>query len=1138
MIRRYTYLVLFLLSLTLNARAQVEFKFGGIPTGSLRLAQPKTPGICGAIDVKGVEDRSSLTFKASIGYDLNLQNLISTGALNLVNSGKLIELPNLIPGPIDKGISLALDFEKYNIITTALETAMDLVPEVNCNYHILHCSGTVNAYLVTANYNKATSKYISGGVDFTDRLEIVAPQDTVIELPIEVSAALVAGQTFCNPEDSKGRAGAELTATLGDYSISIVDSLILENGEFLKQGDVNKHKVVRIPIKKGKTTLTLTLKGLLYAESIVKGISKLNAIACGSNAGAIATHSLIVKGFTGKNGGSLPAGLTIKGLITGIDYVGKVAPVNCTSLDAIRLETTNPSCGQSNGEAKVVADNFSGLTYDWDNGLTSRTVNGLAEGGHYVIIRNTAGCHKSIPFTIKNKSDAPLVQIPSELLLTQGDSVVIDASTPLQSDLKYQWSTRETSPSITIKKPGTYNLTVSNSANCYVYRSVKIIEKIGYWISDGNKKVDQGLFFDDGGPDKDYTAKQHHVATLCPATKGQYLVLNFESVNVFNCSNQDILQVFDGSTTSIPLNTNLSAPAKFVASSSSDGCLTVVFNANNSDESAAGWRAAISTTTTPPVGPIVSYRSCNMEFTDSGGKRSGYANNEFKVYQFCPSDTLKRTFSRLDFSTVDLAPGDQLAIYDGIGMNTLLAATVKRSDTFTASEQSNGCLTAVFTSDAQTTSNGWEAIVNCSLTPGVTSTSLTRNPVPANTCEAAPLMENYGAYKGSTSSQYAASFTGNLVRDFCGRIDNNSFYRFVSDGTPFELEYALSGGIVSQCKGVQLAILKADGECNRLTTNWDILTCQTIDSPSAQRIKLPQLIAGQEYFIMVDGAYGSTCEYALTPKSGINALKLAVTKETVICLADGSYMVEFAFSGLPDNRTYRIREQNNYYQEFKEVFAVNNGTVSSIKYGPYKAKRAYHILIEDSVNPGAGRLELSGESPCPPVMCKLETKVSTVCYDNSENAVVTIDIANGTLPLSIAGTNYNNLLLPEGQQTNQVVFSIPRSILATRFDVTLTDANLCINKQVLEPPICQDCPADFTLYPNPVTANEITLLYACSGFSVNIYNLTGQLVDSYPSVAATDIDRYSITIAHLPKGTYILQLRKGNSLAAKRFIKL
>jgi hypothetical protein len=567
----YYTLLVFLTLLTVESNAQVKFDFSGPLSGTISLEQ-KSPDACGLVQVEGIEDRSTMTYKVSLGYKANLKKLLSSKAVSFASGGKLFSINDLIPAPIDKPLSLALNFNSTNIIKIGYGILMELVPEVNCSYHILHCSGQVNAYTVTANNEKKSTKTMSGGVDFFDRVEIYSPSDTLIELPIEVQASLVAGQTFCNSDESKGLAGADLSASFGTYSVSIQDSVLLDLGRFLETKQINKEKIMKITVKKGTNVLDFRIKGNLYAQSVVKGLSKLNAIACGSNAGAVASHSLIVKGFTGKNGGSLPAGITIRGLVTGTDYSGNASNIDCSGLDEIKVETTAPTCGKANGSAQAIVGNINNLSFDWSNGSKGKSGFGFAEGGHFLIVRNSSGCYKSIPFQLFNISEDPTVILPQEIFLVQGDSVRIEILGPPKEDLTYQWSTRETTKSIVVRKPGVYTLTVKNTSNCFASATTRVTEKTGYWISDGNKNTDKGLFYDDGGPDRNYSFRQNRTVTFCPATQGKFLVLDFKEVDIFNCNHQDILQVYDGRTTSIPLNLNLESPARFVASSVSGGC--------------------------------------------------------------------------------------------------------------------------------------------------------------------------------------------------------------------------------------------------------------------------------------------------------------------------------------------------------------------------------------------------------------------------------------------------------------------------------------------------------------------------------------------------------------------------------------
>jgi len=113
-----------------------------------------------------------------------------------------------------------------------------------------------------------------------------------------------------------------------------------------------------------------------------------------------------------------------------------------------------------------------------------------------------------------------------------------------------------------------------------------------------------------------------------------------------------------------------------------------------------------------------SVTDCSGTFYDSGGNAGNYGNNESFTKTFC-SDGTSGTHIQLNFSGIDLAPGDVLCFYDG--PNTA-ANLLSCSDDYppgspiivqaTAANPS-GCLTVQFESDDNGVASGWSAVIAC-----------------------------------------------------------------------------------------------------------------------------------------------------------------------------------------------------------------------------------------------------------------------------------------------------------------------------------------------------------------------------------------------------------------------------------------
>lgn len=109
---------------------------------------------------------------------------------------------------------------------------------------------------------------------------------------------------------------------------------------------------------------------------------------------------------------------------------------------------------------------------------------------------------------------------------------------------------------------------------------------------------------------------------------------------------------------------------------------------------------------------------CSGTFFDPGGETGNYGNNQNITTTIC-SDGSTGTHIRLSFSGADIAPGDQLCIYDGVNLAAPLLAchtdyTPGQPFLIQATATNpSGCLTVNFVSDGSGTGTGWAAAISC-----------------------------------------------------------------------------------------------------------------------------------------------------------------------------------------------------------------------------------------------------------------------------------------------------------------------------------------------------------------------------------------------------------------------------------------
>ena len=245
--------------------------------------------------------------------------------------------------------------------------------------------------------------------------------------------------------------------------------------------------------------------------------------------------------------------------------------------------------------------------------------------------------------------------------------------------------------------------------------------------------------------------------------------------------------------------------------------------------------------------------SCDDIFLDSGGINN-YSDNEDIVYTICPD--IASNYLTVDFQQFDVIPGDILYIYDGTSTGATLIGQYDNDNIPTQifATNTDGCLTFRFTSNNNTTGNGWQADVTCA-PPG-------------------PKIVVDDVYIDEDSGN--AIFTVTHVRDRHGRSTLFGYFY-----TPFTVNYTVSDGTAN----VGSDYISVNGT---LTFDGRVGYVQTFSVPIIND-GIPELV---EYFTV--GFSGASAQYATvdysdTANGYINSQILANDPLTLFQEFDGYY---------------------------------------------------------------------------------------------------------------------------------------------------------------------------------------------------------------------------------------------------------
>ena len=203
-------------------------------------------------------------------------------------------------------------------------------------------------------------------------------------------------------------------------------------------------------------------------------------------------------------------------------------------------------------------------------------------------------------------------------------------------------------------------------------------------LDGGTHDVCNGYILDSGGLLGDYSNNESdNVTTFCAAVD-QHMVITLESIEI---SSSDTLFIYDGIDANAPLLgqlTNFSNSTTTFRYQSYTNCLSMRFSSNNYG-TGNGWLGTIECVGNEPADFINSggtYDVCEGTFTDIGRTGYGYMKNESdRPTTFCAGSG---AYAKLEFTYLDIANGDQLAIYDGTSTSGALLGT------FTNLNENNG----------------------------------------------------------------------------------------------------------------------------------------------------------------------------------------------------------------------------------------------------------------------------------------------------------------------------------------------------------------------------------------------------------------------------------------------------------------
>ena len=309
---------------------------------------------------------------------------------------------------------------------------------------------------------------------------------------ITVIAAPTVTLTTTNPLCASGATGQITTAVSGGYSpYSYIwnTGATSANLSNVAAGSYN----VTVTNSQG---CTRNVTASLTAPSAISISGTPTPPSCaGQNTGSItvnATGGTGTKTYFWSNGANTA---TVSNLAAGTYSVTATDANNCTASQSFTLTapsaiviagtTSNPSCGQNNGNISVNASGGTGSkTYLWNTGAITAAINSLTAGLYTVTATDANNCSVSQSFTLNSSSSIQVVASTTAVSCFGGNNGTASTSvTGASGTITYTWSNGMTGAAIQNLAAGTYFVTVLDQNGCSASTSVTVSQPAALTMS-------------------------------------------------------------------------------------------------------------------------------------------------------------------------------------------------------------------------------------------------------------------------------------------------------------------------------------------------------------------------------------------------------------------------------------------------------------------------------------------------------------------------------------------------------------------------------------------------------------------------------------------------------------------------------
>jgi PKD repeat protein len=321
---------------------------------------------------------------------------------------------------------------------------------------------------------------------FGNALEPNLSNETILS-PNHILADTTCGVTdsvfLVNPISCHGATDASATIQINGAS-----------GPLIYQWDSGSGTATATNLSAGKHFVTVTVVGgCMLVDSIIVpdkspisyNVEATDILCIGINNGRIAITDTSNYSYAWNTGDSTS---TIDSLSPSPGYIVSITDSEgCTVQDTISIgvertlelsvKVEDATCNGINDGNIIINDSMdvTGFTFGWSTGDSTRMIDSLAPGLYVVAVADTSGCIAagSIEVSAKRSTDFTAKIMDATCSMANNGSITINETTDV-SGFQFNWSTDDSTQTITNLSPGTYWVTVTESDGCFSIDSLKI----------------------------------------------------------------------------------------------------------------------------------------------------------------------------------------------------------------------------------------------------------------------------------------------------------------------------------------------------------------------------------------------------------------------------------------------------------------------------------------------------------------------------------------------------------------------------------------------------------------------------------------------------------------------------------------